>query len=135
MNFKIQENGEGYWDREKDFIQLYKNGVTAKEIRNQLQLTTKAYSNLLNKCSEEGKIKRRNSYNKKLKKEKHQPKHYHFDNSNQIYQVTYKNQYYANFKNLQQAQAFVKLMQECDWDYNQRKSIKEYILKKGVSNL
>lgn len=134
VNGIIIENAPSFWEKETEFIELYNIGETCKNIRDKLGLSSKAYSKLLKKCGNDGTITKRDNTFGSRKKHKKPPLFYHFSHGCNCFVVEFKGKYYATFKNKEQAEMYVRIMKEQhNWDWNMRKSLKEYILKKGVN--
>ena len=58
-----------------------------------------------------------------------QPKNYAFMRREKMFHVKHKGRYYGCFKKEKDAQKFVELMRECNWDKSKSKELKEKVLK------
>ena len=140
VNFRIIEGDDLFESVHDEFLHLYNNGVTAKTIMKKLGLTKSQYQNFKIRLKRRNEITLRNP-NAGKKKQKHHsrlnPKNYYFNRGSDRWYVMHSGTYYACFFTEPQAQRFVELMRECDWDKSKRedlkwKAIRERPLKKGV---
>ena len=134
VTFNIIEGEPSFWEKEQEFISLYNNDVRRKDIIEKLNLTHYSYDKLVNKCKKDGSIIKRREISKRCYKGNRKPKYVYYDKNTRHYNVIYRGIFYAHFLNINQAKKFVKIMkQQHNWDYKMRKSVKDYILKKGVN--
>ena len=133
MNFNIVENGGSNWDKEEDVIRMYKEGVPVADIRKELNIPSKTFNSMLRQFKKDGKIiPRRKPYNFKKKKAKQQPKYWY--RNRRGFNVVRKRQYYGYFVTVRQAERFVELMREANWDYSKRLAIKARVMEECQTN-
>ncbi len=127
MNFKIIENSPSIWDKEEEIIKLYNQGLLIKEISEKLNVSSPALSRVLKKLKSEGKIIPRDNRGK-TKKKKRTPKYYHRTHPNGGFCICKKRVHYGYVKTARQAERFVELLKECNWDKSQCQRIKEEVM-------
>lgn len=113
---------------ETEFIQLYNNyDIPVRKIRRKLNLSHNDFYKLRTKLIQQGKIEPRPF--KRQKRQKHQPKWYSYSHSTQDFKIWRNNKYYGSVKTLKQAQRFVELLNENNWDYSLRYELKKQVKK------
>lgn len=128
MNFRIIENGPSSWDKEEELIKLYKEGVPVSKIREILSISGPTFNKMVKQFKEEGKIiPRRKTYHRK-KNKKPSPKYYQRQWNRSGFQIVRRGKYYGYVKTRRQAERFVELMEECDWDMNMREEVKRRVI-------
>ena len=142
LNFRIVEGDDFFESVKDDFLTLYLDGVKVQDIQEKLNITKSQYMNFLRRLRRTGDITTiRNPHAGAKPAPKHDykkhPRYYSYNHHINRWTVTYKSRYYACFRKKEQAQCFVELMRECDWDKSKRedlkwRAIRERPLKKGV---
>ena len=128
MNFRIVENAPSSWDKEDELIQQYKEGVPVAEIRKNLSISAPTFNKMVQQFKKEGKIHpRRKTYHRK-KNKKPSPKYYQRQWNRSGFQIVRRGKYYGYVKTRRQAERFVELMKECDWDYEKRYEVKKKVM-------
>ena len=132
-NFTITEGVDPLEPIQDKFIEMYNAGVKVKTICQELNISNSQYQNYLMRLRRRKEITNvRNPNGGKQKTYIHtprnQPKNYHWNRVARRFYVKYKDQYYACFKKESDAKRYVELMRECNWDYNQRWSLKRRVL-------
>lgn len=76
------------------------------------------------------KNRKRNGGEKKTRQyTRRNPRHYTYVKNRKRFHVKRKGEYYACFKKEEHAQRYVELMRECNWDKNQRLTLKEKVMQ------
>lgn len=128
MNFRIIENAPSSWDKEDELIQQYKDGVPVAEIRKNLSISAPTFNKMVQQFKKEGKIQpRRKTYHRK-KNKKPSPKYYQRQWNRSGFQIVRRGKYYGYVKTRRQAERFVELMKECDWDMSMRDEVKKKVM-------
>lgn len=113
---------------EQEFIKLCNNpNISLRIIRRRFGLKYNDFVKIRNRLIEEGKIQPRTFRRKK--NTPHKVLNYSFCNTTQSYQIRKNGKYYGNFKTEKQAQRFVELLRENNWDYNLKEDLKKQVLK------
>jgi len=60
---------------------------------------------------------------------KKHPRYYSYNHHINRWTVTYKSRYYACFRKREQAECFVELMKECNWDKSRKDELRQKVLK------
>ena len=128
MNFRIIENGPSSWDKEDELIQQYRDGVPVAEIRENLSISSPTFNKMIQQFKKEGKITPRRKPYKLKKKAKRKPKYYVKNQNRKGYNIMKGGQYYGYVLTKDQAERFVELMKECDWDRSQRHIVKKMVV-------
>ena len=130
--FKIVEGDDFFEEIHDEFLELYLAGVKVKDIQKKLGINKSQYQNYLKKLRREGAVttvRNPNGGQKKITKYNHKnPKNYHYNRETKSFHVVRKGKFYAKFKKEDDAKLFVKLMRECDWDFDRRLELKERVL-------
>lgn len=130
MNFNIIENGESAWDKTGEIIQLYNQGLPVQEIRAELGISSPSFNKVIKELKQEGKIRpRRRPYKKRAKKKK-KPKYYYRSSNRPGFNIVKNKRFYGYVRTAKEAELFVYLMAEYDWDYSKR-----YIVKQKVKEV
>ena len=141
VNFNIIEGDDLFESVHDELIRLYNNGTKADTIMKKLNITKSQYQNFKIRLKRRNEITLKNP-NAGKKKQKHHsrlnPKNYYFNRGSDRWYVMHSGTYYACFFTEPQAQRFVELMRECDWDKSKKdelkwKAIKERPLKEKRS--
>ena len=111
---------------EQKILELYNKGCTIREILKTLNISQNEYYKVFCKLRDENLITPRKHRQKNKKKT---IKNYSHDNGCKNFHITKNNKYYACVKTEKQAQRMVELFRETDWDYSQRKMIKNKVLE------
>jgi len=129
MNFRIIENAPSNWDKEDEVVQQYRDGVPVAEIRENLSIPSPTFNKMIRQFKKEGKIiPRRKPYKSKKKKEKRKPKYYVKNQNRKGFNIMKGGQYYGYVLTRDQAERFVELMKECDWDRSMREEVKRRVV-------
>lgn len=127
MNFRIVENAPSNWEKEDEVIQQYNDGVPVAEIRKNLSICTPTFNKMIQQFKKEGKITpRRKSYLTKRKKKS--PKYYTKVYNRRGFNIIKGGKYYGYVTTKNQAEKFVELMKECDWDMSMREEVKRRVV-------
>ena len=122
VNFNIIE---GIKD---EFLKMYLDGVKVNDIKARLGLTHAQYLNYLKRLRRSGEVKQvRAPWAGARKPPRTPPRNYTFNKGNNHFIVTYKETYYTCFKKERQAQRFVELMRECNWDKSRTDEFKKKV--------
>lgn len=128
MNFRIVENTPSNWEKETELIQQYNDGVPVAKIRENLSIPAPTFNKMIRQFKKEGKIiPRRKPYNL-TKKAKKSPKYYTKVCNRKGFNIIKGGKYYGYVSRRDQAERFVELMKECDWDMSMRKEIKRRVV-------
>lgn len=127
VNFTISESSN-YHEFLDEFVKLYNDGVIAKDICEQLNLSKSNYKSYFKRAVEEGLITKR-YHNRKMGKKNRarwKPKNYtHIERD--YYRISKRNKYVTSICGEERAKLFVELMNECDWDLNRIQEIKRRV--------
>ena len=139
VNFRIIEGDTAFESIKDEFTQLYNDGVKIADIQKKLNLTKSQYMNYFRKLRRSGDItKVRNPRaGKKADLRDHykkHPKHYSFNKRSGFWTVRFCEQYYASFRKKEQAQYFVELMKECNWDMSCKDELRQRVLREDYKN-
>ena len=134
VNFRIVEGDELFESVKDDFITLYKNGVKIEDIQKKLGLTKSQYMKFFQRLRRDGDIKEIRNQNAGAKPEpchhpKKNPHNYSYNHHTKRWVVTYKMKYFTCFRKKEQAQRFVDLMRDCDWDKSRKDELKWKAIK------
>lgn len=134
VEFNIVENFDILDTIGDDFLRLYNDGVKVKDICKELDISKNQFQNILRRYVREGKItkvRNPNAGQKRtiLNRNQHNPKNYFYSRQYKGFIVRRKSKYYGCFKEEKNAERFVELMRECDWDFERRKEIKKRVLE------
>ena len=132
VNFRVIEN-DGFFDSvREEYLRLYRADVPMREIMERLGLTESQYLGFHRRLVRSGDIIGNRSHGKHkrqvIKASKSAPKYYYWSHSNCKWYVTYRNKFYASFRKKSQAELFVELMKQNNWDFNKREELKESVL-------
>ena len=131
-NFSIIEGDDPLEPIKDEFIRLYESGVKVKTICQELNISNSQYQNYRRRLQKRNQITLNRNPNagqhKTLLRDRNNPKYYYWNRPARMWYVRYKNRYYACFKKETDAKRYVELMRECNWDYNQRWSLKRRVL-------
>ena len=117
VNFRIIEGVDTFEGIKDEFLKMYLEGVKVNDIKARLGLTHAQYLNYLKRLRRSGEVKQvRAPWAGARKPPRTPPRNYTFNKGNNHFIVTYKETYYTCFKKERQAQRFVELMRECNWD-------------------
>lgn len=129
MNFRIVENAPSNWEKEDEIIQQYKDGVPVAKIRSNLGIPAPTFNKMIQQFKKEGKITpRRKPYNFKKKANKRNPKYYVRVYNRKGFNIVKNGKYFGYVSTKDQAERFVELMKECDWDITRRKEVKRRVV-------
>ena len=132
VNFRVVENDTFFDDVKDEYLRLYYDDVPMKEIMGRLNLTESQYLGFHRRLVRSGDIIGNRSHGKYkrqvIKASKCNPKYYYWSHSNCKWYVTYRNKFYASFHKKSQAEEFVELMKQNNWDFNKREELKESVL-------
>lgn len=113
-----------------DVERLYNDGVLVKNIMRELDLNDSKFYEIVRELKAENRLILRTVGQKKWGNQYHKnPKHYSYCTLNGYFQIVYKRRYYGCVKTKRQAERFVELMKECDWDYDKRDEVKKMVLR------
>ena len=133
VNFKVVEGDDPLERIHDDFIRLYESGVRVKTICETLDISNSQYQNFRMRLNRRGELKVNRNPNggqkRSRKYNRSQPKNYHYNRTTKFFHVVRKNKFFAKFKTEEEAREFVRLMRECDWDYNRRFELKEKVME------
>ena len=137
LNFRIVEGDDFFESVKDDFLTLYLNGVKVQDIQEKLNITKSQYMNFLRRLRRTGDIttiRNPNAGPKPAPKHdyKKHPRYYSYNHHIRRWTVTYKSKYYACFRKKEQAQCFVELMKECNWDKSKKDELKWKALRGDV---
>ena len=137
VNFRIVEGDDFFESVKDDFIRLYKNGVKVQDIQERLGLTKSQYISFLRRLRRTGDITtiRNPTAGPKpapKKDYKKPPRYYSYNHHINRWTVTYKSRYYACFRKKEQAECFVELMKECNWDKSRKDELRQKVLQGGL---
>lgn len=108
---------------------LYNSGMLVKDIVRKLKINEAYFYKIVNELKSENRlILRRGGQRKQRIYDRNNPKYYSRNTYRDSYVVKYKRRYYASVKTRQQAERFVELMKECDWDYSKRLEVKRKVM-------
>ena len=130
MNFRIIENGESAWDKTGEIIKLYNQGLPVQEIRAKLSISSPSFNKVIKELKETGRIKPRRRPYKTRKKQKKKPKYYYRSSNRPGFNIVKNKRFYGYARTAKEAELFVYLMAEYDWDYSKR-----YIVKQKVKEV
>ena len=117
VNFNIIEGVDTFDGIKDEFLRMYLDGVKVNDIKARFGLTHAQYLNYLKRLRRSGEVKQvRAPWAGARKPPRQAPRNYTYNKGNNHFIVTYKETYYTCFKKERQAQRFVELMRECDWD-------------------
>ena len=129
MNFRIVENAPSSWEKEDGLIQQYRDGVPVAEIRKNLCISVPTFNKMIQQFKKEGKIlPRRKPYNLKKKANKRKPKYYVKHQNRKGFNIIKGKKYFGYVNTRDQAERFVELMKECDWDMSMREEVKRRVV-------
>ena len=129
MNFRIIENAPSNWEKEPEVIQQYRDGVPVAEIRKNLNIPSPTFTKMIQQFKKEGKIiPRRKPYKLKRKTQKRIPKYYVKNSNRPGYNIMKGGKYFGYVITREQAERFVELMKECDWDIDMREEVKRRVI-------
>ena len=111
-----------------DVERLYNDGVLIKDIKKELGINDSKLYGVVNELKAENRLILRTVGRKKRNAYKTNPKNYHHNRWSGTYKITYGGKYFGTVKTKEQAERFVELMKECDWDYGKRWIVKEMVL-------
>ena len=130
VNFRIIEGVDTFENIKDEFLRMYLDGVKVNDIKARFGLTHAQYLNYLKRLRRSGEVKQvRAPWAGARKPPRHAPKNYAFNKGNNHFIVTYKETYYTCFKRECEAQRFVELMRECDWDKERTDEFKMMVKK------
>lgn len=128
MNFNIIENGESAWDKIQEITQLYNKGVKVADIRAELGISSPSFNKIIKQLKQEGKIRpRRRPYTPRATKQKREPKYYYRTSNRPGFNIIKNRKYYGYASTAKEAELFVYLMAEYDWDYSKRHIVKQKV--------
>lgn len=108
---------------------LYNEGVLVKDIMRTLNLHDGAFYAIVRKLKAEGRLILRTPGQRKWGNQyKTHPRYYSWNVHTQHFSIVYKHRYYGCVKTANQAERFVELMKECDWDYGMRDEVKRKVM-------
>ena len=113
---------------EDEIERMYNEGVLIKDIKRELGINDNKLYSIVNELKAENRLILRTVGRKKQNAYKTNPKNYHHNRWADTYKITYGGKYYGTVKTKEQAERFVELMKECDWDYGKRGIVKERVL-------
>jgi len=131
-NFTITEGVDPLEQIQDKFIEMYNAGVKVKTICKTLNITNSQYQNYRRRLQKRNQITLNRNPNagqhKTLLRDRNNPKYYYWNRPARMWYIRYKNRYYACFKKETDAKKYVELMRECNWDYDQRWTLKRRVL-------
>ena len=126
MNFRIIEGDYSLYDKAEAFAEYYNNlNYSIEDICSILDISKKHYANLRHYCLDNGLL----TIQRKGGKTKN-PKYYHWNKYRERFFIYKGREYYACFKTEEEAQRFVELMKEYNWDKSKCNDVKELIYMK-----
>lgn len=132
VNFRVVENDTFFDDVKDEYLRLYYEDVPMKEIMERLNLTESQYLGFHRRLVRSGDIIGNRSRGKHkrqvIKASKSAPRYYYWSHSNCKWYVIYHSKFYASFRKKSQAELFVELMKQNNWDFNKREELKESVL-------
>ena len=130
VNFRIIEGVDTFETIKDEFLRMYLDGVKGNDIKARVGLTHAQYLNYLKRLRRSGEVKEvRAPWAGARKPPRQAPRNYTFNKGNNHFIVTYKETYYTCFKRECEAQRFVELMRECDWDKSRTDEFKLMVKK------
>ena len=128
VNFRIIEGVDTFEGIKDEFLKMYLDGVKVNDIKARLGLTHAQYLNYLKRLRRSGEVKQvRAPWAGARKPPRTPPRNYTFNKGNNHFIVSYKETYYTCFKKERQAQRFVELMRECNWDKSRTDEFKKKV--------
>ena len=113
----------------EDIETMYNDGVTINMMLKTLHIGYSRLYTIIDELKEEGRIvPRRTGQRKQRIIDRYNPKHYSYNNHTKHYYIRRKGVYYGIVKTVAQAEKFVELMEECNWDYSKRVEIKKEVM-------
>ena len=138
MNFTIVDGDNTYRELLPRFSELYNDDyIPVTEIMDRLGLNQNTYRKLRRDAIEEELIEPRRTKYKRKTSYKINPKyiskvhHGRFEYYKVIKRIDSKVVYFGYFKDIRQADRFVELLKENDWDRSKRKQLKEQVLNES----
>lgn len=135
MNFNIIDGNNDWLDLTPTFIELYNNPeIRVQKIIEKLGINLGTYRKLRRHCIENNLVSKRKAHRPKKRTYKTHPKYYcHTVQKGIEYyhvqkRIDGKSVYFANFKNVRDAERMVELLIECDWDKSQVDRLKSEVL-------
>lgn len=132
MNFNIIDGDQDWMDLIPTFTEMYNDtNIRVSEIKSRMGIGQNTYTKLRRHCKDEGLIHLRT---REYKKKVSTPRYWHHTVAKGIeyYKVVKRVNgeivHFGSFKDARQAERFVELMKECDWDYNRRDALKQQVL-------
>ena len=127
VNFNIIEGDDLFETVHDEFLTLYHKGLPANSIMKKLGLTKSQYQNFKIRLKRRNEITLRNPNAGKKKTVRHShnnPRNYYWDKWNQRYVIIKRSVYYGCVFTEPQAQRFVELLRECNWDKSKKDELK-----------
>ena len=135
MNFTITDGNNDWMDLIPTFTEMYNNkDIRVTDIKKQMNIGENTYTKLRKHCKDEGLIHPRT---KPYKKKEWKPRYWHhtvmkgIEYYNVVKRVDGEVKHFATFKKASQAERYVELMKECDWDFSQRDELKQQVLNES----
>lgn len=114
---------------ETEVERLYNEGVLVKDIMRTLNLHDGAFYAIVRKLkAEERLILRTPGQRKQVIYDHSNPKYYYRNDYGSSYTIRYNHRYYASVKTRKQAERYVELMKECNWDYTMKDEVKRKVM-------
>ena len=111
-----------------DVERLYNDGVLVKNIMRELDLNDGKFYEIVRELKAENRLILRTVGQKKQNAYKANPKNYYYNRYNDSFQIRRSGVYYGSVKTKSQAERFVELMKECNWDYDKRNEVKQRVV-------
>ena len=114
---------------EEEIETQYNNGTLVKDIMRNLNIHHGEFYRIVRKLKKENRLILRTRGQRKWGKQyRKTPKHYSWCHGSNHFQIRRNGVYYGCVKTQEQAERFVMLMEDCDWDYTRRKEIKQEVM-------
>ena len=113
---------------EERFIHLYNNtSMCVPKIKKELNLTHNEYTKLRNSLNQKGLLILRGFKKKRTKKR--EVKNYSYSNTLKVYDIRKRNRYYGTVKTKEQAERYVELLKQNNWNIEKRWELKLQAIK------
>ena len=111
-----------------DVERLYNSDMLVKNIIQELDVSEQTFYKILNELKREGRVIPRKQGQKKQNAYRKNPRHYYMDRHCNSVKIVKDSRYYGCVHSIEQAERFVELMKECNWDYSKRNEVKQRVV-------